>query len=276
MRWFRTVASATSGVSGPSIPSCGGYHSVALVLLCGSAQAYDPDVLLQRVESVSTLREQRLLSVTPSLSEKSYREAAAGKVATGVDKVEGHAARIGWGVGIIEASIDDLWAGINDETRHADLSPMSLVKVIRGKPCADRRIVLMVLPLPLFTDRYLVHDNWLNHALHDASGGQVRELVWRSLPTPDDLVVSPDTEAIDGLVRIEFSEGAWFLVALDPGHTLAEYHSWVDPAGALPTRAATLFASRGIRDTFAAMERYARRPELPCSKGADARQSVAP
>ena len=46
-------------------------------------------------------------------------------------------------------------------------------------------------------------------------------------------------------------------MALDEQHTLAEYHSWVDPGGSIPAGPASQFATGSIEDTFAQMERFA-------------------
>lgn len=232
-----------------------------------AAHAYDADALLARVAEVAPLRTQRMTERAPKLTEAEYRKVAEGAVVTGVLKIEGHAAKLGYGVGVLDVGIDALWAGLNDETRHGDLSALSHVEVVSGAACADRRKVLMVLPLPMIADRFWVNENRYNSTLASASGGRVRELVWSSVADPASAVTSaPGKAAIDGLVPVGFNKGAWLLVALDDGHTLAEFTSWVDPGGSVPTGAASMFATAGIEDTFTSMATYARRGDLPCSR----------
>ncbi|MCB9677946.1 MAG: hypothetical protein H6737_22800 [Alphaproteobacteria bacterium] len=231
------------------------------------ALAYDADALLTRVDAVEALRSDRLSERAPTLDRDVYRAAAAGKIVTGVEKVEGHAAKLGYGVGVVDVPIDALWAALNDETRHGDLVPLSRIELVSGRACEDGRKVLMVLPLPLLTDRYWVNVNRYNAGLAEASGGKVRELVWSSVADPASEPLSAEGKAaVKGLVPIGFNRGAWFLVALDDGHTLAEYHSWVDPGGSVPAGPAGLFATSGIEDTFEAMAGYARAGRLPCKE----------
>ena len=236
-----------------------------ITVVAASAADLSADIAAA-LEAAAPLRAQRLSTVVPALGPSAYAEAAAGKVAVGIDKVDGHAARLGWGVGVIDAPIGAVWAGINDETRHGDLLPLSHVELLSGSPCADRRTALMVLPLPVVADRYWVNENRYATKLATASNGSVRELVWSSVDDPAARVTSEaGTAAIAGLVPMTFNRGAWLLIALPEGKTLAEYHSWVDPGGSVPAGAASAFATAGIVDTFKAMETYARRGALPCT-----------
>lgn len=236
-----------------------------LLSLSLTALAYDTDALSERLEQIEPLRDQRIASISPAIPDRAYRTAAAGRIATGVSRIEGDGPKLGWGVGILEVGIDALWAGLNDETHFGDLVPLSHTEIVRGLPCADQRLVLMVLPLPVVADRWWINQNRYNLELQASTGGQVRELSWRSVSDPEQHDLSEEARAaVEGRVPVEFNHGAWFLVALDDDHTLAEYHSWVDPGGSIPAKGASLFAASGISDTFEAMERHARRRPLHC------------
>lgn len=203
--------------------------------------------------------------MTPQITAADYASAAKGKVATGIHKVGDHAAKLGYGVGVVDVPIAVLWAALNDDIHHTDLLPLSHIELVSGTPCASGRKVLMVLPLPLLADRYWVNDTRFATALSEASEGQVRELVWSSVADPAAEPLSAEGQAaIDGLVPMTFNKGAWLLTALDEGHTLAEYHSWVDPGGSIPAGAASAFATSGIVDTFAAMSTYAKAGASQC------------
>lgn len=222
------------------------------------AQAIDADTVVARVAETRPFRSNLASSQRPSFTEDDYRRAAAGHKVTGVLRVEGHTAKVGYGLTVLDVGIDALWAGINSETAHLGLLPMSHVEIVSGTPCADGREVLMVLPLPVVTDRFWINRNSYNGALSRASGGQMRELAWSSVADPANRAMSAaGRSATDGLVPIGFNRGAWLLVSLDATHTLVEYHSWVDPGGSVPAGAASMFATSGIEDTFDAMERYA-------------------
>lgn len=229
-----------------------------LLLLAASALAYDADSLMARVAETESFRSHRIEGPLPTFSSEDYRKAAQGKVVTGLLRVDGSSNKVGYGMGVLNVGIDQLWAGINSETQHLDLLPVDYIEVIEGTPCADQRKVLMTASVPLITDRWWITQNTYNTAIHEASGGVMRELGWSS---PSDFASTPlrtaAQTATNRLVPIGFSRGAWFLLALDDSHTLVEYHSWVDPGGRVPSGAASMFATAGIEDTFEAMETYA-------------------
>lgn len=229
-----------------------------LLFIAATALAYDADTLLERVAQTESFRSHRIEGPLPTFSSDDYRKAAEGKVVTGLFRVEGSSNKVGYGIGVLDVGIDQLWAGINSETQHVDLLPVDYIEVIEGSPCADHRKVLMTASVPLITDRWWITQNTYNTAIHEASGGVMRELAWAS-PTDfaNTTLTTAAQTATDGLVAIGFSRGAWFLVALDDTHTLVEYHTWVDPGGRVPSGAASMFASAGIEDTFEAMETYA-------------------
>lgn len=229
-----------------------------ILLLAGQALAVDADTLLARVAEVASHRELRRAEHAPSFSEDDYRRAADGRVVTGVMPVDGHKAKVGYGLAVLDVGVEALWGGINSELHHGELVPISHVELVGGSECADGRKVLMVLPLPWIKDRYWVNENAYNAPLAAATAGSVRELSWSSVADPAaETMTQAGRDAIDGLVAVGFNRGAWLLIGLDAGHTLVEYHSWVDPGGSVPLGPASLFATSGIEDTFEAMERYA-------------------
>lgn len=236
-----------------------------LPILLTTALAFDPAALQARVDATRDLRSHRLAEIQPTLPADAYTKAASGKVATGIQKVGDHSAKLGWGVGVFDAPIDAVWKALNDELHHGDLVPLSHVELVSGSACADGRKVLMVLPLPIISDRYWVNTNRYATKLATESEGQLRELVWDSVADPSAETLSAEGRAaVDGLVPMGFNKGAWFLVALDETHTLAEYHSWVDPGGSVPAGAASAFATSGIVDTFEAMGSYAKTGRSHC------------
>jgi len=228
------------------------------MLAAAFAGTYDADALVAKVAETRVHRSHRLDGPLPTFSDDDYRKAARGKVVTGLLRVDGESNRVGYGMAVMDVGIDALWAGINSETQHIDLLPVDHIEVHDGSACADGRSVLMTASIPLITDRWWITTNTYNTALSEASGGAMRELGWASPANFSAQTLSPTAQsATDGLVPIGFSKGAWFLVALDSGHTLVEYHSWVDPGGRVPGSAASMFATAGIEDTFEAMETYA-------------------
>jgi hypothetical protein len=233
-------------------------------LLFGSSVAlafstYDEAQLLARVDEIAETRGLRVSTTAPALTKAHYRQAAAGKIVTGVKEVQGYSAKIGWGLGVFELPIEQLWAGINDEVNHSGLTPVDFTEIVSGKPCEAGRHVLMVMPVPVLSDRWWIVESQPGTALNDATSGQVKELTWHHVDNPESHAMSDAArKAADGGVIVDLSIGAWLLIALDETHTLAEYHTWANPGGNVPAGPASTFAAGGIDQTFKAMDKYAR------------------
>ena len=124
---------------------------------------------------------------------------------------------------------------------------------------------MMLLPLPLVSDRWWVVENRYNTALADQTSGRIRELLWENVDAPRDEPLSAAARAaVEGAVPVAFNVGAWLLVDIDGQHTLAEYHAWTDPGGDLPAGAASAFANASIAGTMKKMARYAQEAQLTC------------
>ena len=248
----------------------GGYGFVcaifALTTLTGRVRADSISAVLDRVQEVRQLG-LRISETAPMVPMDSWKAAAAGTIVTGVHRVSGHRAYIGWGVAVVDVPIDRMWAALNEELHHKELLGLSHVEVVRGEACANRRRVLMVLPLPVVSDRWWVVENRYNTRLAAASGGRVRELTWWRVASADEDVISDSAqEAIAESVEVTFNQGAWLLAEIGPTKTLAEYHSWSDPGGSLPAGPASRFASRTIDATIQRLALYAKEQPQRCTQ----------
>lgn len=234
-----------------------------LLALLGATLALDPGLVEARLAEASALRARRLFAA-PAIPAAVYAKVAGGAFVTGVDTSTG-GAPITWGAEIIDVNIDDLWAALNDETRHIGITPLSYAAVLRGRPCADDRWAMMVMPVPVLDDRWMINHNRYNLPVSRETGGAVRELTWEAAPDPSAFTLPEAARPlVEGAVYLTVNRGAWWLIALDDQHTLAEYASATDPGGVVPVGAASSFASAGLDKTFDAMARYARAGKLPC------------
>ena len=214
---------------------------------------YDAEALLSRLEETQAWRSLLKAPGHPEIPTSSYLKAASGEIETGVE------AKKGWGVAVFDIPIEHFWAAINDGLNHTGLTPIGYTELIRGQPCRDGRQVLMILPIPIIDDRWWVIGTYTNTELHRQSAGQTREMHWHQVDGFQPASLSEETRnRIDGMVHVSFTQGAWLLVQLDSGHTLGEYHSWVDPGGYIPSGPASPLAALGISRTFEAMETYAK------------------
>ena len=97
-----------------------------------------------------------------------------------------------------------------------------------------------------------------NPRIRHLSKGKVAELSWVAVETQNTDISEGTKEKIENLVQVKFTEGSWLFIRLSGTHTLAEYHSWVEPAGNIPAGPASRFASHSIEKTFAEMNSYAK------------------
>ncbi len=104
---------------------------------------------------------------------------------------------------MFDAPIDAVWNALDDELHLGELVPLSHVELVSGSACADGRKVLMVLPLPIISDRYRVNTNRYATKLAAESEGQLRELVRDSVADPSAEALSAQGRAaVDGLVLV--------------------------------------------------------------------------
>ncbi|MBM76663.1 MAG: hypothetical protein CMK59_14750 [Proteobacteria bacterium] len=230
---------------------------MTILLLCSSIyafSAYSYESLQNRLNETIKYRSLRLVDYTPTIPQSAYQKAAKGYVATGLDDT------VGWGVAVFEVPINELWRGINHELHHTGLTPVSHTEIIKGTPCSDGRWVLMEMPIPLITDRWWITEQLTAPNLFLSSQGVVRELSWKEVKEKTPLNPSQKERYAD-MIQVPSTRGAWLLISLDNTHTLAEYHSKVDPGGYLPVGPSSNLAVFGLEQTFTAMEQYAQNPK---------------
>ncbi len=234
--------------------------------LASAQAAPPPGPLADALSAATPWRALRQVEGLPPLPDDVYDQLDGGKVEVGLQSVEGHAAKKSWGVGIVEAPIDRLWAAISDERMHPIHTDLEYAELVKGAYCEDGRHVLQYLDVgvPMVQDRWWITIRTTNAALAEASAGKARELVWRS-STDASLVTSEAGKAhLEEGIPVAFTRGSWFLLAVDPTHTLIEYYTWVDPGGALSPKLMSWFAGRSIRGAFAAMVEASKDPSVGC------------
>lgn len=243
--------------------------TAALIALFAAASAsaaeVDRAVLDARLAEIAPLRAQRIAEDPPPIPDSAWEQVAAGEIVTGVRPIPGHDARMGWGVGILDVDLKTMWRALNEDIFHRDIMDLDHVEIVKGAMCQDDRRVLMVMPVPIFTDRWWVVQNSVNRKLHAASGGRIWELRWDGVADPEIPGMSDKArDLIDGRVRVVDNVGGWMLVDLDGQHTLAEYHTLTDPGGNVPAGTASGLAARTIGKTMRSLEEYAKTAPARC------------
>lgn len=207
----------------------------------------------------------RLMS-PPRLSSSDIRKAASGTIVTGSVAASGSSANKLYAAALVDVPIGRLWSGINDETRHAGYTSMAYTELIKGRPCQDHRRILqfMDIPVPFVSDRWWIGVRSSNKNIEMASGASVREVKWTSSVSPSEVTSSAGQKIIGSGVPINFTKGAWFLVAITERHTWVEYYSWTDPGSGIPSSIANSAASGGIRDAVLAMRKFSKEGNPSC------------
>lgn len=217
-----------------------------------AVKSFDSASLLSTVKDTREYRTHRLSDQQPDIPESAYKKASTGVIATGLSE------QVGWGVGVFPINIRELYAALNEEESHVDLSPVDYTKIVQGSPCSNNRQVMMHLPIPMLSDRWWVTTQNTNPQLRKSSGGQMAELTWNALRDNTQFTLDETSHVYTtDAVWVTESSGAWLLIRLDDSHTLGEYHSWSDPGGFVPNGLAASLSASGIEETFHAMEVFA-------------------
>ena len=167
---------------------------------------------------------------------------------------------------MVNLSIGQLWAGLNDETRHPGYTAVSYSELVKGRPCQSGRAVFQYLPIPVpfVDDRWWIGHLKSNPALERSTGNSVRELVWSSSTNPA-FVRSPSARKLmDAAVPLGSTAGSWLLVAIDPYTTWVEYVSISNPGEGVPTSVTSRLAAQGVRDQVLAIQNFSRTGNPVC------------
>lgn len=231
-------------------------------LLLSSAFAASPEQLIARLQEIEQHRPMRIQASAPRPTEADLRKAASGVVVTGL--LEAKTGTRAYGVAVVPMSISLFWAALNDETRQPGYTAIGYSEIVSGRPCASGRHVLQFLPVPMMSDRWWIGILTKNSKLMTASGGAVRELAWQSSIDPAEITSESGKKILTQAEPIGFSRGAWLLVALDEVSTYVEYFLHTDPGGSIPSGMASMFATKGVRDTIDAIQRFAKEAKPSC------------
>ncbi len=236
-----------------------------LSVLAFAESEFSEERLFQALRDAQQYRSLRQGVGLPTISEESYQKAAKGQIVTGIQSVPGYEAKVGWGVAVLKAPIDDFCAGINDGEAHTGKTPIAFAQVIAGEACMDKRQMLMILPIPLIRDRWWIIESNINTPLKKSSAGLAREMSWSNVPNARQLALPEDLKGkLVGKTLVEFTKGAWFIVRLDKTHILGEYHTWAVASNQLPFSMAESIVQSSIVKTMRAMEAYASTRPLRC------------
>jgi hypothetical protein len=211
------------------------------------------------VEEVAALNAHRSLrgpDNAPPISAQVYEKALSGPM-SGIQAVEGVNAAQAWGVAVFNLPIEQVWQGLISENEHAGTAaPVSVSKLVGGKPYMDGRLLFQFMPLPLVSDRWWVVRLKHNKQLYEASQGKMWEVHWTDENKTDHLKGTPlEATAADGM-PVAWTKGAWLLIQLSDQRTLVEYYAWSDPGGRLPAGPASRFAGGAVKDTLRSMEAF--------------------
>lgn len=231
-------------------------------LLLGAALAVSPEQLTTRMQEIEGQRELRIHASAPRPTDADLRKAASGVIVTGL--LEAKTGSRAYGVAVVPMAISLFWAALNDETRQPGYTAIGYSEIVSGRACGSGRHVLQFLPIPMMSDRWWIGILTKNSKLMTASGGALRELAWQSSVDPAEITSESGKKILTQAEPIGFSKGAWFLVAIDEYTTYVEYYLHTDPGGSIPSGMASMFATKGVRETIDAIQRFAKEAKPSC------------
>lgn len=217
-----------------------------LGLLAGALAA--PITVAERLAEVEQLRGLLLSSQGWRPPSSAIQTALAGQLAGGVEGEVGP--RRVWGVIVLAAPVDLLWAALNDDRSKVRWTSLDHLSLVHGEWCESPRKTFQYAGLGVLTDRWWVLDQRGNPALMRESEGRVRELVWRSVDDPLPLLDEESRRWADGGVQVPVTEGAWLLMDLGDGRTLVQYNSRTDPGGWLPDGLSAAVGVKTLQGNF--------------------------
>jgi len=221
----------------------------------------DLEAAKQKMEESTS---QWMLQDVPQIPDSAWNDVLKGKVATGLEAVEGYAVKKAWGVGIVNAPIDSFWGAVNDEMGMLEATDLDHTERIAGGPCEVDRRVLQVLPVSMASDRWWISIRKPNSPLANSFQGGVRELTWTSSVDSGEVTTEAGLARLEKAIPIEFSKGSWLLIKLDDQRTLVRYNVWTDPGGSLPGGMLNWFATGSIKRNFANMTELAANTSMRC------------
>ena len=156
-----------------------------------------------------------------------------------------------WAEGTIAAAPRDIQSAVLDVDRFTQFMPYITEARFIGTTEPDgAKYIYSKIDLPVLTPRDFIHKVYLDRdALKDPQG--VFQNHWFSVPDK--------TPHRHDVIRLEISEGSWLVTPLPDGKSHAIYRFSADIGGFVPAAAANRTNVRGVGDTFANVEREAKK-----------------
>ncbi len=215
---------------------------------------------------LASWKAQRGIDTAPTIPAKTYQQALDGEIAKGIEVVEDIKAAKGYGVGVFDIPIGQLWKAITDEDHHAHHTAVTMSETIKGTPRTHDHTIFQYLPVPLVSDRWWLVNIQYTGSLYTQSAGKIWEITWRDKNTDQSVVSLLDLAQFEDAMPVAWTKGAWLLLKLDDGRTLIEYHTWSDPGGNVPVGLATRFAAGEVAQNLTNMAKFAK-SHIPTCKG---------
>jgi hypothetical protein len=235
---------------------------VVLMLFClvAAALGASAEQVEARLEEVAPMREMRLAGQLPPASSADVKKAVQGQI---IVNVSGNFAQA---TAVLNVPIGQLWAGINDETRHPGYTAVAYAELMSGGACQSGRATLLYLPIPvpMVDDRWWINHIYANDKIARESGNSVREMVFRGSTDPAEVVTESGKKIIQKAEPIASTYGGWFVVAIDQFSTYIEYHSVTDPGSGIPSSVTSRLAAQGVRDQILAVQKFAKEGNPVC------------
>jgi hypothetical protein len=161
----------------------------------------------------------------------------------------------GFGVLVVEMSVERLWMAIADEEHHALELPVQHSEVIGGMPRGvSRRVFQYIRRWGI--GRWWVSDLKMDAGVYEASGGRLWQLRWQDAMDTVDRSRPPVSSVAGKITPIRESRGGWLLAPLGENCTLMAYSNLSDPGGVVGSTQ-WILVPRTLRATLLGVTRLA-------------------
>lgn len=156
-----------------------------------------------------------------------------------------------WAEGTIHAEVQDIQKTLMTPDKFADFMPYVKESREFSEPDPDGGIFVYTrLELPWVKSRDYVNKVWLVEGVKEDGSGEFKN---RWVAQGDKI------PSRHNVIRLKYNEGSWHVRPQGGGKSHAVYRFSVDPGGWIPGFAADMGNTKGVSDTFKAVEKEAQR-----------------
>jgi len=238
---------------------------------------------LKSLEKYRAFREQKN---APSFSEEEYKKAFAGETFAKLVPFGPSGEQMAVGLSIMNLPAYKVWSLVVDRSNYDEFFPdLKEAVIVKKDGTTFSAFHFAKIPFPFIDNRQWVIDCVPNSKIHQESKGQIWEYFWNENPKQKELITAAaenkviskvSKKAVRKAVTAPKIRGAWIIIPLPDGRTLAEITVLNDPGGSLPKKVVKWFSKGQAADMMDSIEDIIKNKWDVLFAGKDREKIVAP